>query len=86
MMGELGPTMSSNGSFEYDYDVNLNELPFLENAEHDNGMERRRREEEAEHFMLSRNLALIELSSCFCTGPEPLFDLLSPILWDHNQL
>ena len=85
-MDGLEPTMLLNGSFKYDYNVNLNELPFLETAKHDNRMEQRHQEEEAECFMLSRNLALIELSSCFCTGPEPLFDLLSPILWDHNQL
>ena len=83
---DAGPRMSSNGSFQYDYDVNLDDLPFLKNTDDDNGAEQRRREEEAQRSLLCRNLMLIELSSCFRNGPEPLFDILSPILWGHNQM
>lgn len=78
--------MSSNGSFQYEFDVELEDLPVMENAEYDFEVERRRREEETERSLLSRNLALIEIASCFRNGPEPLFEVLGPILWDHSQL
>ena len=82
---DAGLRMSSNGSFQYDYNVNLDDLPFLENTDDDNRAEQQRREEEAQHSLLCQNLTLIELSSCFRNGPEPLFDILSLILWGHNQ-
>lgn len=73
--------MSSNTSAQYlDFG-----LPFLEVVEYDLEAARRRREERAERDLLCRDLALIELASCFRNGPEPLFGVLSPILWDHNR-
>ena len=74
--------MSSNGSYRYDYDVDLDELPALESIDGTEEMARVRRAEEVERFELGRTLTLIKLSSCFRNGFEPLFDVLSPILWD----
>jgi len=77
--------MSSNGSYDYDYDVDLDVLPVGEQYDYEEEeATRRRREEELERFRLCSNLALIEISSCFRNGPEPLFDLLNPILWENN--
>ena len=36
--------------------------------------------ERPEHYLF-QVLAQIELASCFCSKPEPLFDMLSPMLW-----
>ena len=82
---DAGLRMSSNRSFQYDYDVNLDDLPFLKNTNDDNGAEQQHCEEEAQHLLLCWNLMLIELSSCFCNGPKLLFNIPSLILWGHNQ-
>ena len=79
--------MSSNGSFQYEFDVDLEDLPRLEtiNTTHQQ-IDRQRRTDEVERFQVASTLTMIELSSCFRNRPEPLFDLLSPMLWSTIQL
>ena len=78
--------MSSNGSEHYEYDVDIDDMmapvddiPAAEVA-------RQLSDEEVDRFKLRCVLTMIEISSCFRTGPEPLFDLIGPMLWTSIRL
>lgn len=83
----VGLTMSSNGSFQYEFDVDLEDLPVLESVDSSGRqIERLRCADEVERFRLASTLTMIELSLCFRNRPEPLFDLLSPLFWSIIRL
>lgn len=79
--------MSSNGSFEYEYNGDLDDLPSLVpiDTSHQE-VDRLLRADEVERYSVAKTLTMIEISSCFRNGPEPLFDLLSPVLWSAARL
>jgi len=78
--------MSSNGSEHYEYDVDIDDLMAPEDDTPAAEVARQLREEEVERFKLGSVLTMIEISSCFRTGPEPLFDLIGPMLWTSIRL
>jgi len=78
--------MSSNSSEHYEYDVDIDDTMAPEDDTPAAEVAQQLREEEVERFKLRSTLTMIEISSCFRTGLEPLFDLIGPMLWASIQL
>lgn len=61
-------TMSSNGSYQHEYDINLEDLQ-VDNSQQE--IEHLRRTDKVERFHLASMQTMVALSSCFGTRPEP---------------
>jgi len=62
-------------------------MPALEDVDPAAEIDRLRHEDEVERFKFGSALTMIEISSCFRnSGPEPLFDLIGPMLWTSIRL
>lgn len=65
--------MSSSGSYQYKYDVNLEDPPVLEEVDNSQQeIERLRRADKVECFHLASMLTMIQLSSYFRNRLGPL--------------